>query len=72
MPAVSSVGEAKRFGHHFAHAALVNIAHGENVHAGFFHQAALLGVELANAHQHDVARLDHGLDAGEFGESGGP
>ena len=50
-------------GHDFAHAALVNVAHGEDANAGFFDQAALLGVEIANAHQHDILRLDFRLEA---------
>src|SRR5580658_2101776 len=58
--------KSQRFRHHFAHPALVNIAHGENMHAGIFHQAPLFGVQIANSHQHHVPRFHHRLDAGQI------
>src|SRR5580658_3440456 len=44
--------------HHFAQAALVDVAHGEDMYAGILDEAALLRVKVAHADQHDVARLD--------------
>src|SRR6202167_73597 len=58
--------KSQRFGHHFAHATLVNIAHRKNVHAGIFHQPPLFRVHIADSHQHHVARLHHRLDAGQI------
>ena len=42
-------------GHDFAHAALVDVAHGEDVNAGFFCDFAFVGVEIARADDDDVA-----------------
>ena len=49
--------------HHFAHAALVDVAHGKDVDAGFFYDFAFLGIEIARADDDDVARLGLGLEA---------
>src|SRR5580658_5414527 len=58
--------KSQRFSHHFAHATLVNIAHRENMHAGIFHQPPLLGIQIADSHQHHVPRFHHRLDAGQI------
>ena len=42
-------------GHDFAHAALVDVAHGENVDAGFFDESAFVGVEIAHTDEDDIA-----------------
>src|SRR5258708_12694438 len=55
-------GVLEGVGHDFAHAALVNIAHGENVDAGFLHGFAFLGVEIAGPDADGVARLGFGLE----------
>src|SRR5258708_6304915 len=57
--------------HDFAHAALVNIAHGEDVDAGFLYDFAFLGVEVARADDDDVAGLGFGLEAQKVDEFGG-
>src|SRR5260370_39349646 len=58
-------GVLESVGHDFAHAALVYVAHGEDVDAGFFHDFALLGVEIARTDNHDVAGLRFRLAAGK-------
>ena len=62
--------KAQGFGHHFAHAALVDVAHRKNVHAGFLDQAAFFRIEIADADQRDIARLDHRSYAAQVGQFG--
>src|SRR5712692_3267029 len=65
-------GVLEGVGHDFAHAALINIAHGEDVDAGFLDDFAFLGVEVARTHNDDVAGLGLGLESekvDEFGRS---
>src|SRR5437868_4617398 len=50
-------------GHHFSHAALVDVAHGEDVNAGFLRDFALVGIEIARADDDDIARLGLGLES---------
>src|SRR5271156_3231866 len=58
--------KSQRFRHHFAHPTLVNIAHRENMHAGIFHQPPLFCIQIANSHQHHVARFHHRFDVGQI------
>src|SRR5271163_1969617 len=58
--------KAQRFRHHLAHPPLVNIAHGENMHARIFHQLPFLSIEIANSHQHHIAWFHHRFDAGQI------
>ena len=57
-------------GHDFAHAAFVDIAHGENVDAGFFDDFAFLGVEIAGTDDDDVAGLGFRFEAAEINQFG--
>src|SRR5713101_5519609 len=43
--------------HDFAHAALVDVAHSENMDAGFLDDLAFLSVEIPRANNNDVARF---------------
>src|SRR5260370_23152028 len=61
-------GVLESVGHDFAHAALVNVAHGEDVDAGFFDDFTFLGVEIAGADDDDVAGLCFGLEAEKVDE----
>ena len=61
-------GDANGVAHHFAHAAFVDVAHGEGVHAGILDQAPLLRIKLTHADEHHVARLDLGVKAAEIDE----
>src|SRR5260370_16417629 len=47
-------GVLESVGHDFAHAALVNVAHGEDVDAGFLDDFAFLRVEVARANDDDI------------------
>src|SRR5271168_3149668 len=55
--------KAQRFGHHLAHAALVQVAHGEHVHARFFDDFPLPRVYVAHSHNRNVVGIYHGLRA---------
>src|ERR1700722_12822448 len=61
-------GVLYRVGHDFAHAALIDVSHGENVDAGFFGDLALVGVEIARANDHDVAWLSFRLESHKINE----
>src|SRR5712692_11249228 len=50
-------GVLEGLGHDVAHAALVNVAHGEDVDARFLDDFAFLGVEITGADDDDVARF---------------
>src|SRR5207253_4256960 len=63
-------GVLEGFGHHVAQAALVNVAHSEDVNAGFLDDFAFLGVEIARADDDDVARLGFWLEAEEIDKLG--
>src|SRR5258708_24025776 len=63
-------GVLEGVGHDFAHTALVNVAHGENVNAGFFDDFAFLGVEVARTNDDDVAGFGFGLGAQKGDEFG--
>jgi len=65
-------GVLQSVGHDFAHAAFVNVAHGEDVDAGFFDDFAFLGVEIASANDDDVAGFGFGLEAEKTTSSGAP
>ena len=47
---------------HVAQAALIDIAHSEDVNAGFLYDFAFLGIQVARANDHDVAGLGFGLE----------
>ena len=63
-------GVLEGVGHDFAHAALVHVAHGEDVDAGFLDDFAFLGVEIAGTDDHDVAGFGLGLEAEKIDEFG--
>ncbi len=58
----------QRVGHHFAHAALVNVAHGEDVNAGLFYDFAFLRVQIPRTDDHDVAGFCLGLESEQVDE----
>src|SRR5260370_11658188 len=55
-------GVLESVGHDFAHAAFVNVAHGEDVDAGFLDDFAFLSVKIAGADNNDVGGLGFGLE----------
>jgi hypothetical protein len=61
-------GVFQGFRHDVAHAALVNIAHGENVDTGFLDDFAFLSVEVARADNDDVSRLGFRLETSKIHE----
>src|SRR5258706_12829681 len=63
-------GVLERVGHDFAHAALVNVAHGEDVGGGFFDDFAFLGVGNASANDDDVAGFGLGLESAKIDQLG--
>src|SRR5256885_13755025 len=56
--------------HDFAHAPLVNVAHGEDVDAGFFYDFAFLGAGIAGTNDNDVAGFGFGLETGKIDKFG--
>ena len=56
-------GQAQRLFHHRAHATLVDVAHGEDVHAGAANVLALVFVHVADADQHTIFRPHLGTEA---------
>src|SRR6516162_9618303 len=56
------------FRHDIAHAALVNVAHGENVYPGFLDDFAFLGIEVARADNDDVSWLGFGSETAKVNE----
>src|SRR6266581_3744058 len=56
-------GVLQGFGHDVAQATLVNVAHGEDVDAGFLDDFAFLRVEIPGTDNDDVARLGLGFKA---------
>ena len=70
MPAVSSIAYFKRVGHHFAHPALVNVAHGEDMDARLLDDFSFLRVEIPRTDNHDVARLGFGLESQQVHQLG--
>src|SRR6266852_3405314 len=65
-------GVLEGVGHDFAHAALVDVAHGEDVDAGYLDDLSFLGVEIAGTDDDDVAGLGFGLEAEKVDEFGRP
>src|SRR6266852_1568694 len=63
-------GVLESLGHDVAHAALVNVAHGEDMNAGFLDDFAFLRVEITGADDDDVARFGFGLEAEQVDELG--
>ena len=59
-PGGSRAGDPNRFLDHGAHAALVDVAHGEGMNAGVLHVVALLVVHGANPDQRDIRRIHLG------------
>jgi len=57
-------------GHDFAHAAFIDVAHGEDVDTGFFRDFAFLSVEVARADDDDIARFGFRLEAHEIDKLG--
>ena len=55
-------GVFQGFGHDVTQAALVDIAHGEDVNAGFLYDFAFLGIQVARSNDYDIARLGFGLE----------
>src|SRR5437667_10718970 len=56
------------FRHDIAHAALVDIAHGENVDTGFLDDFAFLSIEVARADNDDVSRLGFRSETSKINE----
>jgi len=72
MPAVSSMAYFRASAMTSRMPAFVNVAHGEDVDAGFFDDFAFLGVEIASANDDDVAGFGFGLEAERSTSSGAP
>src|SRR5215831_5746851 len=65
----TTASHAQGFFHHGTHAALVDVAHGEDFDAALADVFFLVGVDVADANQHAVFRTDLGreiVDVGEF------
>src|SRR5208283_6008944 len=60
--------QAQRFFHNGAHAALVNVAHGEDMHTRLANVLALMVVHVANAEQYTVVGLYLGTEAIQIGK----
>src|SRR5712692_36598 len=63
-------GVLEGLGHDVPHAALVDVAHSEDMDAGFFDDFAFLRVEIAGADDDDVAGFGFGLEAEKVDELG--
>src|SRR6266576_1890973 len=63
-------GVLEGFGHYVTQAALINVAHGEDVDAGFLDDFPFLGVEIASADDDDIGGFGFRLEAEEVDELG--
>src|ERR1700691_1069576 len=55
-------GHAQGLFHHSTHAALVNVAHGEDANAGATHVFLFNRIDVSHSHQHTVLRLHLGRE----------
>src|SRR5260370_102029 len=61
----------QRVAHYLAHSALIDVAHREDMHARLLRQLFLLRVQISNAHQRNILRLDLGLESLQLHQFGG-